>query len=212
MNRPLRVYIADDHPVYREGLARHWETSTDITVVGSTGDGAAVVSGIIAASPDVAIVDLLLPNQNGLAILEDLRRRKQSAAVLILTAYVDSATVYNTLAAGARGFLEKAASFDEITQAVLSIAKGDNVIAPMVSGALVDEIREREAETRAVLTDREVAVMKLAADGLSSQQIARQLAVGLPTVKSHLTHIYSKLNVPDRASAVAKAFRLGLLS
>lgn len=208
---PIRVYIADDHPVYREGLARHWETSASIEVVGATDNGLTAVEEITELGPDVAVVDLKLPGADGLQVLELLA--EATCRVLILTAYVDSSTVYAALAAGARGFLEKAASFDEITDAVAAVAAGETVIAPVVSAALAVEIRSRGSEQqKSLLTKRETAILRLAADGLSAQQIARELGIGVPTVKTHLAHIYAKLDVPDRAAAVAQAFRRGLLS
>jgi two-component system nitrate/nitrite response regulator NarL len=208
----IRVFIADDHPVYREGLARHWSGSGAITVVGSTGDGAAVLRGILETTPDVAVVDLRLPAVDGLQILDQLGPTGSATRVMLLTAYVDSVTVYRAIAAGACGFLEKAASFEEITDAVTRIAAGETVIAPAVSGALAAEIRSRSEQERPPITERELAILRLAADGLPAQQIARDLHISIPTVKSHLAKIYVKLDVPDRASAVARAFRLGLLS
>ncbi|WP_416954405.1 response regulator [Nocardioides sp. T5] len=209
---PIRLFIADDHPVYREGLKSHWTSSEVITVVGSTGDGSQAVDAILAATPDVAIVDLRLPGASGLEILEQLSELHCEARVLVLTAYVDSASVYRALALGAGGFIEKAASFDEITAAVESIVAGETVIAPVVSKALAAEIRNRALEPqKSPLTDRETAILRLAADGLSGPQIARELGISVPTVKTHLAHVYTKLDVPDRASAVAQAFRRGLL-
>jgi serine/threonine-protein kinase PknK len=211
--RRVRVFIADDHPVYREGLVQHWAVSGDIEVAGSTGNGIDVVAGIRRSGADVAVVDLRLPGMDGLAILSEIAATSLPTAVLILTAYVDSATVYAALAQGARGFLEKAASFEEITRAVLAVAGGETVIAPMVSGVLAAEIRTRgRDEAKSLLTERETAILTLAADGLSAQQIARDLGISVPTVKTHLARIYTKLDVPDRASAVAQAFRRGLLT
>jgi two-component system nitrate/nitrite response regulator NarL len=209
----IRVFIADDHPVYREGLAQYWAGSHEIVVVGSTGEGSEAAAAILATAPDVAIIDLQLPGADGLAILDSLREAESGTRALVLTAYVDSATVYRALGSGARGFLEKVASFNEITAAVKAIAGGETVIAPSVSGLLASEIRIRaDEEQKSILTHRETEVIRLAADGLSAQLIARELGISVPTVKTHLAHVYAKLDVPDRASAVAQAFRRGLLS
>lgn len=209
----IRVFVADDHPVYREGLARYFHDLDGITVVGSASDGIKAIRGIVDSAPDIAIVDLKLPGAGGVEVLEGLTRHGCTTRVLILTAYVDSAAVYQALAAGASGYLEKAASFEEITQAVKAIQDGDTVIAPVVNAALAAEIRTRgREEKKSPLSDRETAVLRLAADGLSAQRIARELSISLPTVRSHLAHIYTKLEVPDRASAVAQAFRRGLIS
>jgi two-component system nitrate/nitrite response regulator NarL len=209
----VRVIVADDHPVYRDGLSRHWQDVDGIDVVGSAADGAAALRLILDVEPDVAVIDLKLPDIDGLKVLEAVQEQQSPTAIVILTAYVDSPTVYKAISLGARGFIEKAASFDEITAAVRSVASGQTAIAPSVSGALAAEIRSRGTDVeRPVLTSRETAILKHVADGLSSQQVARTLSISLPTVKTHLTHIYAKLDAPDRSSAVAKAFRLGLLS
>lgn len=209
----LRVLVADDHPVYRDGLARHLNEFDTINVVATACDGRQAISQIASLRPDVAIVDLKLPKADGLEVLEELERKGCQTRVVILTAYVDSATVYRAIAAGASGYLEKGASIDEIRRAIEAVARGETVIAPMVNAALASEIRTRTREDQpSLLTERETGILTLAADGLSTAQIARQLGITQPTVKTHLAHVYQKLDVPDRAAAVAKAFRLGLLS
>lgn len=210
--KPVSVFIADDHPVYREGLARHWDESGAITVVGATGDGSAVVSAVRDSRPDVAVIDLQLPGMHGLDIVEELGRTEIATRLLILTAHVDSATVYRAMAGGAHGYLEKAASFDEISQAVLAIHAGETVVGPQVGSALAAGIRSRGRDgARPVLSNREAGVLRLAADGLSAQQIGRELGISLATVKTHFAHIYAKLDVSDRAAAVAYAIRRGML-
>lgn len=211
--KPVRVVIADDHPVYREGLARNWQQVPEITVVGTVGDGRAALAMIEAIEPDVAIVDLRLPEIDGFKILDRLAEIKSPTKPLVLTAYLDSSTVYRAFSQGARGFLEKAASFGEITDAVLRIAGGGTVIAPFAQEILARELRTRAAgEARPNLTAREVEILKLAADGYPAQQIANELHISLATVKTHLQHVYEKLGVSDRASAVAQALRRGVLS
>lgn len=210
--KPFAVFIADDHPVYREGLARNWESVPQIRVVGSAGDGKSALAAIRELKPDVAVVDLKLPELDGMQVLESLFAEDSPTNVLVLTAYMDSSTVYTALTHGARGFLEKAASFDEITDAVLQIAAGGTVIAPFAQEVLARELRTRQDQTeRPTLTAREVEILRLAAVGHSGQKIAGELHVSLATVKSHLRHIYEKLEVPDRASAVAQAIRRGIL-
>lgn len=210
--KTFTVFIADDHPVYREGLARNWEGVPEIDVVGSAGDGESALAAIRELRPDVAVVDLKLPGLDGMQVLESLFAEDSPTNVLVLTAYMDSTTVYRALTHGARGFLEKAASFDEITDAVLQIGAGGTVIAPFAQQVLARELRTRQdAAERPTLTAREVEILRLAADGHSGQKIASELHVSLATVKSHLQHIYDKLEVSDRASAVAQAIRRGFL-
>ena len=211
--KPIHVLIADDHPVYREGLARSWQQVPEITVVAAVGDGQTALTLIEEIKPHVAIVDLRLPEIDGMELLDRLTAIGSTTKPLVLTAYMDSTTVYRAFSKGARGFLEKAASFREITDAVIRIAAGGTVIAPFAQEILARELRTRSAaDERPNLTAREVEILKLAADGFSAQQIANELHISLATVKTHLQHVYEKLGVSDRASAVAQALRRGVLS
>ena len=208
-----RVVVADDHPVYRDGLVRDWADSERIEVVGSSGDGVQALELILRERPDVAVLDLRLPGMDGLSVLAQLRDRGSRTRVLILTAYVDSSTVFRAFSLGARGFMEKVASFEEIAEAVTIIAEGRTVMASVAQDIIADELREREVrEARPSLTSREVEILRLAAEGNSSQQIAVGLHISIATVKTHLQHIYEKLGVGDRAAAVAQALRSGILS
>lgn len=208
----INVFIADDHPVYREGLAQNWEGVPQINVIGSAGDGRSALEAIRQLKPDVAVMDLKLPELDGMQVLELLFAEDSPTSVLVLTAYMDSTTVYRALTHGARGFLEKAASFSEITEAVLQIGAGGTIIAPFAQDVLARELRTRQNTTeKPILTSREVEILRLAADGHSGQKIASELHISLTTVKTHLQHIYDKLDVSDRASAVAQAMRRGFL-
>lgn len=206
------VFIADDHPVYREGLTQNWKSVPQINVVGSAGDGKSALAAIRELKPDVAVMDLKLPELEGMEILETLFAEGAPTSVLVLTAYMDSKTVFRAFTHGARGFLEKAASFDEITEAVLRIGAGGTIIAPFAQDVLARELRtRRDTPDKPTLTAREVDILRLAADGHSGQKIAKELHISLTTVKTHLQHIYDKLDVCDRASAVAQAIRRGIL-
>lgn len=208
-----RVIIADDHPVYRDGLVRNWADSDRITVIGTAGNGTEALELILRETPDVAVLDLRLPGLDGLGVLEQLQNHDAATRVLMLTAYVDSPTVFRSFALGARGFLEKVASFAEITDAVVAIAEGRTVMASVAQGIIADELRVQEhREAQPTLTGREVEILRLAAEGNSSQQIASTLHISLATVKTHLQHVYEKLGVSDRAAAVAQAIRSGVLS
>jgi two-component system, NarL family, nitrate/nitrite response regulator NarL len=210
----VSVLIADDHPVFRDGLAAYWQQTGELAVVATTGMGAKIVPLVADTHPDVVLLDLHLPDMNGLDVMDALIEMNPPPVVLILSAYVDSQTVYRALESGARGYLEKAASFDEITRAVLAVASGETTIGPSVTTSLASAIRtrgDRSAE-HVVLTPRELDVLRGCADGRSVQQISSSLGISVSTVKSHLAHVYAKLEVPDRAAAVARAFRLGLLN
>ncbi|MFJ4286875.1 response regulator [Paenarthrobacter nicotinovorans] len=210
----VSVLIADDHPVFRDGLASYWRQTGELIVAATTGMGAEIVPLVADTRPDVVLLDLHLPDINGLDIMDALVEMTPSPVVLILSAYVDSPTVYRALESGASGYLEKAASFEEITQAVLAVAAGETMIGPTVTTSLASAIRQRSDRTaeQVVLTPRELDVLRGCADGRSVQQISSALGISVSTVKSHLAHIYAKLEVPDRAAAVGRAFRLGLLS
>lgn len=211
--RRHRVIVADDHPVYRDGLIREWAESEQIEIIGASGDGVHALELILRERPDVAVLDLRLPGMDGLAVLSQLRDRECPTRVLILTAYVDSSTVFRAFSLGARGFMEKVASFDEIADAIITIASGRIVMASVAQDIIADELREREVrESRPSLTSREIEILRLAAEGNSSQQIAVALHISIATVKTHLQHIYEKLGVQDRAAAVAQALRGGILS
>lgn len=206
------IFIADDHPVYREGLAQNWKNVPQIEVVGSAGDGKSALAAIRELKPDVAVMDLQLPELDGMEVLETLFAEAAPTNILVLTAYMDSKTVFRAFTHGARGFLEKAASFDEITDAVMRIGAGGTIIAPFAQDVLARELRtRRDTPSRPTLTAREVEILRLAADGHSGQKIANELHISLTTVKTHLQHIYEKLEVSDRASAVAQAIRRGIL-
>ncbi|MBO1900548.1 response regulator transcription factor [Leucobacter weissii] len=208
-----RIVIADDHPVYREGLARNWSETEEFSVIGQSGDGRHALAMILREQPDVAVLDLRLPGMDGLAVLEQLRDRECPTRVLILTAYVDSATVFRAFSLGARGFMEKVASSQEIADTITAIAEGRTVMTTVTQDIIADELRLRETkDARPPLTSREIEILRLAAEGNSSQQIALSLFISVATVKTHLQHIYEKLEVSDRAAAVAQALRNGVLS
>lgn len=208
----ITVVVADDHPVYREGLVNSWSELSSIKVVGSAADGNSAFELICEHQPTVAVVDLRLPAMDGIEVLTHVRRESIPTAVLILTAYVDRSTVYRAFSLGANGFLEKVASFSEITDAVVRIGAGGTVMAPFAQEVLAKELQFRSTEgDQPSLTAREVEILQLATRGLASSEIGQELHISLATVKSHLQRIYEKLGVSDRAAAVAKAIRSGIL-
>lgn len=209
----LSVIVADDHPVYREGLMRSLETHPGIELRGGAGDGESAIDLIVEVEPDVAVLDLKLPGIDGVGVLERLSELELMTKVLILTAYVDSHTVFRAFSHGARGYMEKVASTGEIAKAILAIGAGRTLMTPGAQDMIADELRNRQnLASVPTLTSREIEILRLAAEGNSSQQIAVQLHISLATVKTHLQHTYEKLGVSDRASAVAQAIRSGVLS
>jgi two-component system nitrate/nitrite response regulator NarL len=208
----LRVLVADDHPVYREGMARALSERPCVELVGEVGDGAEALAEIRRLVPTVAILDLQLPSMDGVAILEAIGQEGLATRVVIVSAYEDSAVVYRALAAGAKAYLTKLSSASSLCDTVQAVAKGETIIPPGLHSGLADEIRSRRDRTGDLaLTARELEVLELIAEGLSAPEIAVRLFLGVTTVKTHLQHIYEKFGVSDRAAAVAQAHRRGVL-
>jgi two-component system nitrate/nitrite response regulator NarL len=211
--RPLRILIADDHPVYRDGVTRVLGQHPEFEVVAEVEDGRAAVEEIRRLEPDVAVLDLRLPGLDGVSAAAVLEREGSPTKVVILSAFEDSATVYRAIASGARAYLQKVVSGETLCRTIIAVARGDTVIPPALQGGLASEIRaRRERADDPLLTKRELEILRLAADGLSAPEIADRLVVSVTTVKTHLQHVYAKLEVSDRTAAVAQAIRRGILT
>jgi two-component system, NarL family, nitrate/nitrite response regulator NarL len=211
--RSVRVLIADDHPVYRRGVAGLIDGWPDLEVVGEAGTGQEALDAIRTLAPDVAVVDLGLPDFDGITVIGMLEREGLPTRVVIVSASEDGATMYRAFAHGARAYVPKIASGDMLCSTLLTVARGESVILPSIQSALTREIRARRDRTEEpLLTARELEILRLCADGLSSPDIAAALFLSVPTVKTHLQHVYGKLEVSDRAAAVAQALRRGLLT
>jgi DNA-binding NarL/FixJ family response regulator len=202
----IRVLIADDHPVVREGLRAVLAAAPDLAVVGDCGRGDEAVRLALALQPDVVLMDLRLPGLDGVAATEEIVAAG-AAAVLVLTTYDTDADIVRALAAGATGYLLKDTPRDELTRAVQRAARGETVLAPPVAARLVDRMRM----PLPALTPRELEVLRGIAAGLSNPDIGRELFIGEATVKSHVTRIFDKLGVKDRTAAVTAALAAGIL-
>jgi two-component system nitrate/nitrite response regulator NarL len=183
----------------------------ELEVVGAAGNGHDAAAGVLELQPDVAVLDMRLRGLSGQEILELATERHSTTRFLFLSAHVESDVVFEALARGAAGYLSKEVDRDAICSAVVAVAEGETVLSLDVQRNLAGAIRERNHGERPVLTVRERAVLALAAEGLATREIAVRLGVASATVKSHLQSIYTKLDVPDRTSAVASAMRRGLL-
>jgi two-component system nitrate/nitrite response regulator NarL len=210
VTRPT-VLLADDHPVFRDGLARAVELRPDLSLVAAVGDGRAALDAIRAGAPAVAVLDLGLPRLDGMRVLESLLRERLPTRGLVVSALDDSATVYRAIAAGARGYVPKTVPSADICDAIAAVARGQTVLRPEVHDSIADEIRLRR-DDRSVLTPREAEIIRLASDGCSNGEIALELHLSVATVKTHLQHVFEKLEVSDRAAAVAKSIRRGLVA
>lgn len=207
----VTVVVADDHPLYREGVVRALSASGQIDIVGEAADGRDALAQIQEHQPDVALVDYKLPELDGVAIANAVVRDELATRVLLVSAFTDSGVVYQALETGAAGFVSKEARREQIVDAVLAIARGENVVPPDIAAGLVSEIRLRKQDDRPALTQREQEILKLIASGKSLPEIAKELYLGVTTVKTHVQHLYEKLGVSDRAAAVASAMRRGLI-
>ncbi len=208
---PITVYVADDHPVFREALSRAVKQHPDFELVGATGDGREALDGIGETRPAVAIVDQNLPSLAGVEIVRAISRDAVPSRVIMLSGDDSSALVYDAMQLGAAGFMTKTATLAAICDAILAVARGSTVLAPEVQAGFIAEMRARSAPDRPILSERESQVLALIADGLSAPQIGAQLFISSSTVKSHIKNVFEKLGVSDRAAAVAEGMRRGLL-
>jgi DNA-binding NarL/FixJ family response regulator len=212
----VRVLIADDQRVVREGLAIVVEGFPDTEVVGLAGDGAEALDLVASAAPDVVLMDLRMPNVDGVEATRAIRERHPGVAVVVLTTYADDDSIVAALSAGAAGYLTKDAARDDIRRAVEAAAAGQAVLDPSVQAALLKAARQGVARPAAPtsppdgLTDREVEVLALIASGLSNHEIADRLYVAETTVKTHVNRIFAKTGSRDRAQAAVYAHHHGL--
>ncbi|MGR2752065.1 response regulator [Agromyces arachidis] len=216
MTDPIRVVVADDHPIVRSGIVGLLESEPGIDVVGEAVDGAEAVALAAELRPDLVLMDLRMPVLDGAAATErivadagpDGRTR-----VLVLTTYETDDHILAAIEAGASGYLLKAAPQEEILAGIRSVVAGETVLAPSIAAKLVTRVRQRATSARPepALSPRELDVLRLVADGRSNPEIARLLHIGEATVKTHLVNAFGKLGVNDRTRAVTRAMELGLL-
>jgi two-component system, NarL family, nitrate/nitrite response regulator NarL len=209
--KKVRVVIADDHPLYREGVVRALTGTGLIEVVAEAEDGRAALAEIQQHKPEVAVLDYKLPELDGLQVTHAVIRDGLPTRVLLLSAFTESGIVYKALETGVAGYLPKEARREQIGDAVLACARGENVVPQEVAAGLVSEIRLRATDNAPALTERERQILKSIAEGNSLPQIASELYLGVTTVKTHVQHLYEKLGVSDRAAAVAEAMRRGVI-
>ncbi|GAY09373.1 response regulator transcription factor [Pseudonocardia sp. N23] len=211
MSPPIRVLIVDDHPVVRDGLRGVLSGEPDLHVVGEAGDGAEALARVAAAGAepvDVVLMDLRMPTMGGVEAIKALRRGGSAPRVLVLTTFDTDRDVLPAIEAGATGYLLKDTPREELLRAVRAAHRGEAVLSPAVAGRLMGQVRTPAEEA---LSARELEVLALVATGATNREAARTLFISEATIKTHLLHIYAKLDVRDRASAVSAAYRRGLL-
>lgn len=205
---PIRLLIADDHPVVRDGLSNMFASAPGFEVLGAAPDGAAVVRLAQELRPDVILMDLRMPGMDGLAAIIELARLGVTARVLVLTTYDSDTDVLPAIEAGATGYLLKDSPREELLRGARAAARGESVLSPSVAARLMNRMR---APAPQLLSPRELEVLELVAAGNTNREAAVRLFITEATVKSHLLNIYTKLGVNDRAAAVTEAFNRGLL-
>lgn len=205
----VRLFVVDDHPVVRHGIVAILRYEADIEVVGEAADGQDAIDGILARSPDVVLLDLRLPTRSGIEVMREVHAQKPGVRFLVLTTYDTDAYIAPALAAGAQGYLLKDATPDDLVKAVHTAIQGGVTLEPGVAARLLGRVAESGRGEE--LSARELAVLRLLVGGASNKIIAAQLYLSENTVKSHMSHIFSKLGVQSRAEAVATALQRGLI-
>jgi DNA-binding NarL/FixJ family response regulator len=203
----IRLLIADDHPVVRDALTSLLAGAEDIEVVGSTADGKQAVELALATSPDVVLMDLEMPELNGMDATRALQEAGSDARVVVLTTFSDRDRILGALDAGALGYLLKDAEPEEIIRGVRAAARGESPLAPRAAHELLIERAEGQARPEAELSAREQEVLALVAEGLPNKLIARRLQISEKTVKAHLTSVFAAIGVTDRTQAALWAHR-----
>lgn len=205
------MLAADRHPLFREAITRAIRERPELELVAQARDGREALDAIGAKRPDVAVIDRSLSKLTGEQILNAVGRDGLGTRVILIGADPPSALVYAAIAKGAAGYLTTETDARQLCEAISAVARGSTVLAPELQGGIAGEIRLREVHERPVLSDRERETLKLVAEGLTAPDIGKRLHLSTGTVKTHLAHLYEKLEVSERAAAVAQAMRRGLL-
>jgi two-component system, NarL family, nitrate/nitrite response regulator NarL len=208
--RPVRVLVADDHPAMRGALARLVREHPRLELVGEACDGEAALVMIEALRPDVALLDVRMPHLDGLRLVGRLRSAGSAVRVLLISGNDDSEIAHEAIQQGAAGFLSKDAEEEEITEAILAVAVGQSVLSPALQSGVLDLIRRR-SPGMVQLSGRDRELLQLAAEGLTTAEIAQRLYLSPNTVKTYWQRLYEKLGAKDRVSALAEAIRRGLV-
>ncbi len=206
----IRVVIADDHVIFRQGLLKLLQSARDISVIGEAGNGNEILNLIIRERPDLAILDISMTGIGGLEIAEEIRNKKVDTKVIFLTMHNDPLTAKKAILSGASGYIIKDNAFEDLLYAIRSVASGGKFISPSISEKVLNSCTAKEGENH-ILTVRESEILRLIASGLSNKQIADKLCISVKTVETHRARIMQKLDLHTTADLVRYAIRTGLL-
>jgi DNA-binding NarL/FixJ family response regulator len=204
----IRLLIVDDHPVVRDGLKVAFTGEPDIHVVGEAANGLQAIEKVKSLNANVVLMDLRMPEMDGVRAIRKLKETSPRTRVLVLTTFDTDSDVLPAIEAGATGYLLKDAPTEELLRAVRAAHQGQSVLSPTVANRLIGEVRKPQ---RGTLSKRELEVLRLVAGGTTNREAATKLFISEASIKTHLLHIYAKLDVRDRAAAVGEAYRRGLL-
>jgi two-component system nitrate/nitrite response regulator NarL len=207
----VEVFVAEDHPLFRSAVMDAIKARPDLELVGTADNGRSALEEIQRLKPDVALLDMRMPDLDGAQVLNAIVREGMATRVVFLSSFAESGVVYDVLAQGAAGYLDKSVSAEQVCDAILAVSRGETVLSDEIEGGVLQQIRLRGNEGDTKLTAREREVLKLIAEGLSAPEVGARLYIEQSTVKSHLKNIYEKLGVSERAAAVAEGMRRGLL-
>ena len=207
----VRVIVVDDHDIVRKGIIAYLQTDSEINVIGEADSGHTGSKLILEEKPDVVLMDLMMENGNGIEATKQVMDQYPECKIIILTSYYDDEQVFPAIEAGAFSYILKTSSGDEIIAAIKKAVQGENVIEPKVAGKMMSGFRIDQKKPHDELTDREFEVLVCIGNGMTNQEISEKLYIGIKTVKTHVSHILSKLDVNDRTQAAVYAHRNNLL-
>ena len=213
MVKGIRVLIADDHTIFRDGLVALLNSVDDIEVVGTAQDGQEAVLQAGSSQPDVILMDILMPELNGIEATRTIIQTSPHIGVIMLTMFEDDESVFSAMRAGARGYILKGAGQDDVLRAIRAVDRGEALFGPSIAIRLMEFFKTPAAEPPQAfpeLTERENEILTLIAQGVSNHEIAEQLNISLKTVRNHVSNIYNKMQVTDRVQAVLRARKAGL--